>query len=75
MAQKGSFGVPVDVAAKVDLSGMDTAKLHFYTYDAAANAYREIPQTNSFIDGSGYLHFNTSAGNNIIISEGDLTLR
>lgn len=75
MAQKGSFGVPVDVAARVDLSGMDTAKLHFYTYDAAANAYREIPQTNSFIDGSGYLHFNTSAGNNIIISEGDLTLR
>ena len=69
---QGSFGTNVDVAAKSDLRGMDTSKLVLYTYDAVQNRYSMLFDQTYFIDANGYLHFTTSEGNYIIVSEGQL---
>jgi len=71
-AQQGSFGQPVEIAAKVDLTGMDTKNLRFYSYDKTTNTYREIPNTAYWIDSNGYLHFTTELAGDIIISDGVL---
>lgn len=69
---QGSFGTNVDVSAKLDLRGMDTSKLVLYTYDAVQNRYSMLSDQTYFIDANGYLHFTTSEGNYIIVSEGQL---
>ena len=69
---QGSFGTNVDVAAKLDLREMDTSKLVLYTYDAVQNRYSMLSDQTYFIDANGYLHFTTSEGNYIIVSEGQL---
>lgn len=71
-AQQGSFGQPVEIAAKFDLTGMDTKNLRFYSYDKTTNTYREIPNTAYWIDSNGYLHFTTELAGDIIISDGVL---
>lgn len=68
----GSFGQPVEVAAKVDLTGMDTANFYFYSYDKASNSYKRIEKPDYWIDKSGYLHFTTELAGDIVISEGPL---
>lgn len=72
LGQQGSFGFPVEIAAKVDLTGMDTKNLVFYSYDKATNAYRRIEKPAYWIDTNGYLHFYTELAGDIIISEGPL---
>ncbi|MFV0400537.1 MAG: hypothetical protein ACK5LX_07960, partial [Oscillospiraceae bacterium] len=69
---KGEFGQPVRVAALVDLTGMDTANLRFYTYDRASNTYKQLSGTDYTVDGQGYLHFTTSYGGDILICEGEI---
>lgn len=69
--QHGDFGIIVQIAAKVDLSGMDTNNLHFYGYDRKANKYSRI-NTEYKIDGNGYLHFATILAGDIIVSDGFL---
>ncbi len=69
------FDGEVHIAAKTDLSGWDTKKLHFYTYDPATNKYRLIPTPKYWIDANGYLHFYTALGGDIIISDGPLTTK
>lgn len=69
MGQKGAFGSVVQVAVKIDLSGMDLSSLAIYSYDAAANAYTLVENTGAFVDANGYLHFNTPVGNNIVITD------
>ena len=73
LEQQGDFGQPVQIAALVDLSGMDTENLFFYSYNKAANTYRRIVKPAYRIDKNGYLHFTTEYGGEIIISEGPLT--
>lgn len=68
----GSFGQPVKIAAKVDLSGMDTTNLCFYSYDKASNAYKRIADPGYWMDKSGYLHFTTELAGDIVISAGAL---
>lgn len=68
----GSFGQPVEIAAKVDLSGMDTKNLHFYSYDLKSNRYNQIANPNDWIDKNGYLHFTSEQAKDIIISEEEL---
>ena len=68
LAQKGSFGVPASVAARLALPNAKAADLHFYSFNAATNTYQEITQTDAFFDVNGYLHFNTELGDYIIIS-------
>ncbi|MCI9363830.1 MAG: hypothetical protein HFG17_06175, partial [Oscillospiraceae bacterium] len=68
LAQKGSFGIPASVAARLALPNAKAADLHFYSFNAATNTYQEITQTDAFFDVNGYLHFNTELGDYIIIS-------
>ena len=70
--QAGDWSQPVEIAAKVDLTGMDTTNLHFYSYDKASNSYKRIEKPTYWIDGNGYLHFTTEYAGDIIISEGML---
>ena len=71
-AQQGDFGQPVDIAAKVDLTGMDTSNLYFYSYDKATNTYRRIEKPAYWIDKNGYLRFTTELAGDIVITEGAL---
>jgi len=70
--QQGGFGQPVEIAAKVDLTGMDTKNLYFYSYDKKTNTYRRIEKPAYWIDKNGYLHFDTPYAGDIIISENPL---
>ncbi len=73
--QQGSLGARLEIAAKVNLAGMNITKLYFYSYDKATNTYRRIEKPTYWVDTNGYLHFTTALAGDIIISEGPLTLR
>ena len=70
--QQTDWGQLVEIAAKVDLTGMDTNRLYFYSYNAASNTYRRIENPAYWIDSNGYLRFTTEYAGSIIISEGPL---
>ena len=72
LGQQGDFGMPVEVAAKVDLSGMDTTKLVFYSYNRTTGEYTRIAAPAYWIDKNGYVHFTTTLAGDIVISEGIL---
>lgn len=69
LSQEGSLGMEVSVAAKINTTGMNVKNLKFYSYDAKTNKYQPITMTNCFIDNVGYLHFTTTTGGNIVISD------
>ena len=73
--QQGNWNQPVHIAAKVDLTGMDTQSLYFYSYDKKANSYKRIANPNYWIDTNGFLHFTTLYAGDIIISERALAKR
>ena len=73
--QKGSFGTTVQVATRVNLSGLNTSSLLFYSYDWFANQYTVIENPNYSIDEYGYLHFSTSMGGSILITDQPLTAK
>jgi len=70
--QQTDWEQPVGVAARVDLAGMNTENLYFYSYDKKANSYRRIEKPAYWIDKNGYLHFDTPYAGDIVISEGPL---
>ena len=70
--QAEPWGQPVEIAAKLDLTGMDTSSLYFYSYDSKANTYQRIKKPAYWIDKNGYLHFTTEMAGAIIISKGPL---
>ena len=70
--QRTDWGQSVNIAARVDLTGMDTKKLYFYSYDKTANSYRRIEKPAYWIDTNGYLRFTTEYAGDIIVSEGAL---
>ncbi|MCI8441220.1 MAG: hypothetical protein HFG27_01620 [Provencibacterium sp.] len=55
-SQKGGFGGAIEVAAMLDLSGMNTKNLLFYHYDSASNTFYRLSNVKYFIDANGYLH-------------------
>lgn len=69
----GPFGMPIEVAVKLDLSNLNTANLHFYSYDAVTNVYTPIANPMYYIDANGYLHFTVSNGGHVIITDSPLT--
>jgi hypothetical protein len=75
LGQQGNFGMDVRIAARVDLSGMNTNRLYFYAYDAAANTYTRIMNPQHRVDANGFLHFTTPLGGSIVISDGPFSLR
>ena len=73
--QAGDWGQAVNVAARIDLSDMNTSNLVFYAYDSATNTYKRIAAPAYWIDANGYLRFTTPHAGDIIISEGALVKR
>lgn len=71
--QTGVFVGSVKVAAKVDVSKLNTESLMLYAYDATENKLTEIKKPSCFIDENNYLHFNTNIGGYIIITDKALT--
>jgi uncharacterized repeat protein (TIGR02543 family) len=70
--QQTDWDAPVRVAAKVDLTDMDTDNLVFYAYDREANRYKRIENPEYRIDANGYLWFTTPYAGSIVISDGRL---
>jgi len=68
--QKTDWEHPVRVAAKIDLTGMDSAKLVFYSYERASNTFRRIQSPAYRVDTNGFLHLTTPLAGEIVISEG-----
>lgn len=73
LGQQGSYGMTLGLAVKVDLTQLDTSKLVFYSYNKATNTYAQITAPAYFIDSNGYLHFATSVGGDIVITDSALT--
>ncbi|WRS28647.1 metallophosphoesterase [Oscillospiraceae bacterium MB08-C2-2] len=69
LAQAGSFGARLQVAAKVDLSKLAAETLFFYSYNQNENTYTRISTPSYSVDQNGYLHFYTQLGGSIIISD------
>lgn len=65
------YGMKVDIAAKV--GEMDTSNLYFYSYDVVNNKYSKMDISGGWVDSKGYLHFSTTKGGYIVVSEGPLT--
>ncbi|MEG1993771.1 MAG: hypothetical protein RR048_02565 [Oscillospiraceae bacterium] len=75
-AQPKTFGMPIRIAVKLDLSKIDTTKaLRFYSYDSVANTYAEVSETNYVIDKNGYIHFTTERAGDILISDSPLVAK
>lgn len=72
LAHKGSYGLSLEVAASVKLTGLNTKSLYFYSYDKSTNKYAIIQKPSSYIDTNGYLHFTTSQAGEIIITDSPL---
>ena len=70
--QAGAFGMDVTVTAKLNLTGMNTKTLQFYTYDRTKKTLTPIATPNYSIDKNGYLHFTTNMGNTVVITDSAL---
>lgn len=75
MDESEPWGQTVEIAAKVDLTGMDTDHLYIYSYDRETNTYTRVSAEKYWIDNKGYLHFYTELAGDIIVSEGPLERR
>lgn len=71
--QEGSFGTSVRISAKVNLKGLDTNNLVFYSYNTLTNKHSLIEKPRYKIDDKGYLQFYTSRGGAILITDKELT--
>jgi hypothetical protein len=72
LAQTGGYGMTVYISAKLDLTGMDTTTLNYYSYNPTTNKFKTLSGSNAKVDKNGYLQFQTDSGDMIIISEGAL---
>ena len=75
MEQQGGFGERLEVAAKVDLTGLNMKTLVFYSYDAKTNTYFKITDPSYRMDASGYLHFYTNLAGSIVIADKPLSIK
>jgi hypothetical protein len=73
LAQKGSFGAKLEIAARVDLTGLDKSKLIAYSYDSETNRIKLIKDAKIKVDKNGFVHFTTESGGEIIITDKPLT--
>mgnify|MGYP007049771543 CR=1 FL=1 len=69
LAYQGDFAKPVEVAAKLNLSGFDSQGLFFYAYHPQANTYREISSPQHWVDSKGFLHFYTPWGGDLLVTD------
>lgn len=65
LEQPGNYGLPVNIAVKANLAGLDPGSLRLYHWDGSA--LTELGDANPWVDGSGYLHFTTTKGGAVIV--------
>lgn len=63
-----SYGMNVILAAKLDLTGMNTAKLTAYTYNEAADTYTELKKASCYADEYGFVHLQANDAGYIVIA-------
>ncbi|MCL2578747.1 MAG: Ig-like domain-containing protein [Oscillospiraceae bacterium] len=73
LAEQDHFPVPVEISARV--GSINRGNLHFYRYNPDRNNVARISVTDARVDSSNYIHFTTSTGGYIVVSDGPLTLR
>lgn len=69
LTYQGNFAKPVEVAARLNLSGIDSQRLFFYAYQPTSNTYREIRSPQNWVDSKGFLHFYTSWGGDLLVTD------
>ncbi|MCL2857106.1 MAG: hypothetical protein FWE19_05185 [Oscillospiraceae bacterium] len=72
LAQRCEFGMEVRVAARLDESFTADA-VYFYVYDTEANTVTQFVPSFVWLDSYGFLHFTTTVGGEIIVSDVNLT--
>lgn len=72
LGQTGTYGCEVEIAVKLNFTGMDKNNLVFYGYDTSKNTYWRIEPSSHWIDKNGYLHIKTNSAGNLIVSSGKL---
>jgi len=73
MEQQGQLGARMRVAAMVDVSHLDAGRLIFHSYNRTTGRYTIIQNPEYSIDTRGFLHFYTSLGGDIVITDFPLT--
>ncbi|MFV0401486.1 MAG: hypothetical protein ACK5LX_12855 [Oscillospiraceae bacterium] len=72
--QNGAFGVAeVEIAASVNLTGMNTTKLYIYRLDRSTGEFVQVTDSRYYIDTAGYFHFFTKVGGDFIITDSPLS--
>lgn len=71
MEHYGAIGTPVEMAMKLDYTGMNTNNLVAYVYYPQSNTFEKLANTGLKIDSAGYTHLVTVVGGDIIISDGE----
>ena len=72
---QGTFGMEIDAAVKVDVSKLNTQNLLFYSYNPSTNRYTPITNPRVSFDQNGFLHFTTTLGGDLVITDKPLELR
>lgn len=67
--EQASFGTPVQFAIRAN--ELETSDLHLYSYNSKTGKYK-LMGTKLTVDKNGYVHFTTSQGGYMILSDGKL---
>lgn len=71
--EQDNYIMTVRLAAKV--GSVDASNLYFYSYNVSTNRYATLPVSDVKVDNNGYVHFNTTKGGYIIVSNGPLAVK
>lgn len=69
LGQNDSYGSEVKVSAYVDLEEFNTDTLYLYRLDRKTGSYELMENTKYYVDSTGYLHFYTKIGGDIIVTD------
>lgn len=69
--QKGSYGMTVRIAAKVNLSALDSGALRFYSYNQESNSVALLDNVAYSVQGE-YLYLTTDTGGCIVVTDSPL---
>ncbi|WRS27801.1 hypothetical protein U6B65_01335 [Oscillospiraceae bacterium MB08-C2-2] len=72
LGQREDFGQTVEVAVKNKLASVKAESMYFYTFNSTTGQCVQLENTGAWLDSNGYLHFNTTAGGNLVVSDGAL---
>jgi len=74
-AHSGSYGMKVDFAVKTGSHLSNATNLFLYSYNPKTAQYQLIQNPKISFDSNGFLHFTSSIGNDLIVSDGPLRSR